>query len=596
MRRGLAWGRVRSRDRRTDRSRRRRGAPSRELSGRPGDGPGSARQAHLEPVPGAHEGGRRGPRHLRADGRHRGRPRGAHGRRRRHVHLRGPRRRDAALRAGAARGAAAEDHHPRRRGHRPRHRVDVVPQRAAARVGAGDGHPHRRGRGGHRVAAASTPTCSAPSPTRTGRWATPCGCASNSSPSSRSSRSRTCGSTRSPIWSRRWTASSQTGRLDGVPVDYLDGVVFSADESYLCVGDADRGIRPRQRLHRSADLLPLDPARRRREDATGSPSTTICGAGTPTGSGAPRRSGRSIRSSVDSGRGAHLRSSSYWKLMRLERRFDIGDRLEKLHGRPPRERVIQDVEVPIERCAEFLDWFLANVPIEPIWLCPLRLRDDERLAAVPAPAAAETYVNVGFWSTVPVGATEGETNRRIERRVSELDGHKSLYSDAFYSHGRVRRAVRRRDLPRREAAVRPRLHDSSTSMRRRCNDDDHVQGEAGGCRGDGPDEPTDAGAPGRRGAKAHPRRGPRDLRRRPAAAEVHRVRRELGRSRRRAVRPRAEDPARHDLPRHRLRRSRAGPRLHRRRPRHPRRASRRSVRAAQGARREPRVRATRRRG
>ena len=73
--------------------------------------------------------------------------------------------------------------------------------------------------------------------------------------------------------------------------------------------------------------------------------------------------------------------------MRLERRFDIGDRLEKLKGRPPRERVIQDVEVPIERCAEFLDWFLANVPIEPIWLCPLRLRDDDRLAAVPAPAA-----------------------------------------------------------------------------------------------------------------------------------------------------------------------------------------------------------------
>ncbi len=28
----------------------------------------------------------------------------------------------------------------------------------------------------------------------------------------------------------------ETGGLDGEPVDYLDGVVFSADESYLCVG------------------------------------------------------------------------------------------------------------------------------------------------------------------------------------------------------------------------------------------------------------------------------------------------------------------------------------------------------------------------
>ena len=30
-------------------------------------------------------------------------------------------------------------------------------------------------------------------------------------------------------------------------------------------------------------------------------------------------------------------------------------------------------------------------------------------------------------------ATEGHTNKLIERKVSELDGHKSLYSDAYYS-------------------------------------------------------------------------------------------------------------------------------------------------------------------
>ena len=34
---------------------------------------------------------------------------------------------------------------------------------------------------------------------------------------------------------------------------------------------------------------------------------------------------------------------------------------------------------------------------------------------------------------MPVGPTEGYTNRLIERKVSELDGHKSLYSDAYYS-------------------------------------------------------------------------------------------------------------------------------------------------------------------
>ena len=140
--------------------------------------------------------------------------------------------------------------------------------------------------------------------------------------------------------------------------------------------------------------------------------------------------------------------------MRLERRFDIGDRLEKLHGRPPRERVIQDIEVPIRNCAEFLDWFLATVPIEPIWLCPLRLRGDDRWPLYPI-RPHETYVNIGFWATVPVGATEGATNRAIERKVGELDGHKSLYSDAFYSPdefdelygGETYRAVKKRYDP-----------------------------------------------------------------------------------------------------------------------------------------------------
>ena len=92
--------------------------------------------------------------------------------------------------------------------------------------------------------------------------------------------------------------------------------------------------------------------------------------------------------------------------------------------------------MPIGRCAEFLDWFLTNVPIEPIWLCPLRLRDDPKTAgAWPLYPLRphHTYVNIGFWSSVPVGPEEGHTNKLIERKVSELDGHKSLYSDAFYS-------------------------------------------------------------------------------------------------------------------------------------------------------------------
>ena len=223
----------------------------------------------------------------------------------------------------------------------------------------------------------------------------------------------------------------ETGRLDGVAVDYLDGVVFSAEESYLCVGVQTGASGPvsdytgQQIFYRSIqhddgpkhDRLTIHDYLWR-WDTDWFWCSGAFGAQHPLIRRLwPRR---------------YRRSSSYWKLMRLERRFDLGDRLEKLKGRPPRERVIQDVEVPIERCVEFVDWFLANVPIEPIWLCPLRLRDDAAWPLYPL-RPRQSYVNVGFWSTVPVGATEGETNRRIERKVGELDGHKSLYSDSYYS-------------------------------------------------------------------------------------------------------------------------------------------------------------------
>ena len=32
-----------------------------------------------------------------------------------------------------------------------------------------------------------------------------------------------------------------------------------------------------------------------------------------------------------------------------------------------------------------------------------------------------------------MGATDGETNRLIEKKVGSLDGHKSLYSDSYYT-------------------------------------------------------------------------------------------------------------------------------------------------------------------
>ena len=134
------------------------------------------------------------------------------------------------------------------------------------------------------------------------------------------------------------------------------------------------------------------------------------------------------------------RSDTYHRLVGLERRFGIMDRLDRRADRPLRERVVQDIEVPVERLGEFLDWFDEAVGMRPVWLCPLRLRGvstdpDDRRPWPSYPLVPErTYVNVGFWGAVHVGedAPNSPLNRAIEEKVSELEGHKSLYSEAFY--------------------------------------------------------------------------------------------------------------------------------------------------------------------
>ena len=135
---------------------------------------------------------------------------------------------------------------------------------------------------------------------------------------------------------------------DGEPVDFVDGVMFSPTESYLTLGSwAEHGAS--QRLHRAADLLPLHPrARARLPDHAGLPlalghrlvlvlrrvrraDTRWCGA---------------------CGRGGWRRSDVYHRLVALEGRFDDRRRrLARWREQPPRERVVQDVEVPLERTA-----------------------------------------------------------------------------------------------------------------------------------------------------------------------------------------------------------------------------------------------------
>jgi FAD/FMN-containing dehydrogenase len=225
---------------------------------------------------------------------------------------------------------------------------------------------------------------------------------------------------------------------DGVRVDGLDGVAFAPDELYLTLAtwqDAaeidGRRVEPsdytgqqvfyRSIQQRSTDLLTMYDYLWR-WDTDWFWCSGAFGVQNPTVRRLwPRR---------------WRRSDVYHKLIGLDRRLGFADWLDRRQGRPLRERVIQDVEVPVERLPEFLSWFDQAVGMRPVWLCPLvstGTSDGRRWSTYPLEPGA-LYVNVGFWGTVHVGpeAPEGPLNRAIEAEVHELGGHKSLYSEAFY--------------------------------------------------------------------------------------------------------------------------------------------------------------------
>jgi FAD/FMN-containing dehydrogenase len=223
-----------------------------------------------------------------------------------------------------------------------------------------------------------------------------------------------------------------TRTWDGGNVDYLDGVMFSRTESYLTLGvrtEHGQGASDytgMQIYYRSIQQRPRDVLRTHDYLWRWDTDWFWC-------SGAFGVQHPVIRRLWP----ARLRRSDvYWKIVALANRFDVENRWEVWRGRPRRERVIQDVEIPLERTAEFLRWFVEHVGIEPVWLCPLRLRGERDWPLYPL-EPGRNYVNVGFWSSVPIAPSSdingSETNRAIEQQVDAVGGHKSLYSDSFYT-------------------------------------------------------------------------------------------------------------------------------------------------------------------
>jgi FAD/FMN-containing dehydrogenase len=248
---------------------------------------------------------------------------------------------------------------------------------------------------------------------------------------------------------------------DGERVDAVDGVVFAPGEAYLTLArfgldrldhPVDRLDHPEDRLDHPVDRLdhPED-----RLDHPGEPQTSDYTGVEPYYRSIQRRESDLLttydylwrwdtdwfwcsgafgldRAGVRRAWPRRWRRSDvFHKLVGLETRYGVKARIDRARGLPERERVIQDVEIPLARLPEFLTWFDAHVGMRPVWLCPLR--STRTWPSYPL-RPGETYVNVGFWGTVPIGpgARDGDMNRAVEAEVAALGGHKSLYSDAYY--------------------------------------------------------------------------------------------------------------------------------------------------------------------
>jgi FAD/FMN-containing dehydrogenase len=232
---------------------------------------------------------------------------------------------------------------------------------------------------------------------------------------------------------------STTREWDGQPVDFLDGVVFSRTEAYLTLGrwsDDSSSLSDytgEQIFYESIAARPTDTLTV--HDYLWRWDTDWFWCSKTFGAQNPR-----LRKLWPA---KYRRSDVYHRMVGLENKYGIVARVDRWRGKLPRERVIQDVELPVGATADFLRWYLDHVPMTPVWICPLRLRDSGPHGTPEAGSqpwtlyplkAGVTYVNVGFWGTVPIepNRADGDVNREIEAKVADLGGHKSLYSDAYY--------------------------------------------------------------------------------------------------------------------------------------------------------------------
>lgn len=127
-----------------------------------------------------------------------------------------------------------------------------------------------------------------------------------------------------------------------------------------------------------------------------------------------------------------LNSKTYNKIMHF---FGRHPRLSAIYYglRGRRESIIQDTLIPVENALDFFRFFDGEIGIRPIWICPMQSFSDKAHYDFCPIDPKKLYLDFGFWDSVPTEHEEGYFNKKIEAKVRELKGFKSLYSSSYYA-------------------------------------------------------------------------------------------------------------------------------------------------------------------
>lgn len=127
-----------------------------------------------------------------------------------------------------------------------------------------------------------------------------------------------------------------------------------------------------------------------------------------------------------------LNSKKYSKIMHFfDRHPLLTSLLTRLRGKT--ESVIQDILIPIDKATEFYNFFVKEIGITPIWICPTQARLSNYHYNFCPLNPEILYIDFGFWESIPTIHEEGYFNKKIERQTRDLSGFKSLYSTSYYS-------------------------------------------------------------------------------------------------------------------------------------------------------------------